>query len=115
MFQMGGVGPMIGQLGFFHIFAGKDWEDKRPRDRYAAETRRLLGVMDKRLEGRDWFVGDAFSIVDISLLGWVRNIVGLYNARGLVEFDSRPNVVSWLERSLARPAVQRGLNMPPRS
>jgi GST-like protein len=115
MFQMGGVGPMVGQLGFFHVFAGKSWEDKRPRDRYAAETRRLLDVMETRLDGREWFVGDAFSIVDIALLGWVRNIVGLYQARELVEFDSRPNVASWLERGLARPAVQRGLNMPPRA
>jgi len=114
MFQMGGVGPMVGQLGFFHKFAGKDYEDKRPRDRYADETRRLLKVMDARLEGRDWFVGDAYSIVDISLLGWIRNIVGLFDAAEMVDFASVGNVAAWLERGLARPAVQRGLNMPPR-
>ncbi|WP_404713784.1 glutathione S-transferase family protein [Sphingomonas sp. MMS24-J13] len=114
MFQMGGVGPMIGQLGFFHVFAGKTWEDKRPRDRYLAEARRLLGVMDKRLEGRMWFVGEAFSIVDISLLGWIRNLIGLYAAGDLVEFATHHNVADWLERGLARPAVQRGLNIPPR-
>lgn len=114
MFQIGGVGPMVGQLGFFHKFAGKDYEDKRPRDRYADETKRLLKVMDARLEGRDWFVGNAYSIVDISLLGWIRNIVGLFDAAEMVDFASVKNVAAWLERGLARPAVQRGLNMPPR-
>lgn len=115
MFQMGGVGPMFGQLGFFHVFAGKTWEDKRPRDRYVAEARRLLDVMEARLEGREWFVGEAFSIVDISLLGWVRNLVGMYDAGELVDFAGHPNVADWLARGLARPAVQRGLNMPPRT
>ena len=114
MFQMGGVGPMVGQLGFFHKFAGKDYQDKRPRDRYADETKRLLKVMDARLEGRDWFVGNAYSIVDISLLGWIRNIVGLFDAAEMVDFASVSNVAAWLERGLARPAVQRGLVMPPR-
>ncbi len=114
MFQMGGVGPMVGQLGFFHKFAGKDYEDKRPRDRYADETKRLLKVMDARLEGRDWFVGNAYSIVDISLLGWIRNIVGLFDAAEMVDFASVGNVAAWLERGLARPAVQRGFNIPPR-
>jgi GST-like protein len=114
MFQATGVSPMVGQLGFFHKFAGKDYEDKRPRDRYAAETRRLLEVMDKRLEGREWFVGDAYSIVDISLIGWIRNIIGLFDASDLVDFPGKPNVAAWLECCLARPAVQRGLMMPPR-
>ena len=114
MFQIGGVGPMVGQLGFFHKFAGKDYEDKRPRDRYVDETKRLLKVMNARLEGRDWFVGNAYSIVDISLLGWIRNIVGLFDAAEMVDFASVNNVAAWLERGLARPAVQRGLNMPPR-
>jgi GST-like protein len=115
MFQMGGVGPTVGQLGFFHKFAGKDYEDKRPRDRYAAETKRLLGVMDGRLAGREWFVGNAYSIVDISLIGWVRNIPGMYDAGDLVDFDSHENVAAWLERCLERPAVQRGLVNPPRT
>lgn len=114
MFQIGGVGPMVGQLGFFHKFAGKDYEDKRPRDRYADETKRLLKVMDARLEGRDWFVGNAYSIVDISLLGWIRNIIGLFDAAKMVDFASVNNVAAWLERGLARPAVQRGFNIPPR-
>ena len=88
MFQMGGVGPMFGQLGFFHKFAGKDYEDKRPRDRYAAESKRLLGVMDGWLADRDWFVGKDYSIVDISMLGWIRNLIGFYEAAEIVGFST---------------------------
>jgi GST-like protein len=105
---------MFGQVGFFHHFAGKEWEDKRPRDRYIAEAKRLLGVMEKRLEGRQWIMGDAFGIADISLLGWVRNLIGMYDAGGLVDYASLRNVPDWLDRALARPAVQRGLNSPKR-
>jgi GST-like protein len=76
MWQMGGVGPMFGQVGFFNKFAGKAYEDKRPRDRYATESARLLGVLDERLIGRDWVMGADYSIADISLLGWVRNLIG---------------------------------------
>ena len=114
MFQMGGVGPMFGQLGFFNKFAGKDYEDKRPRDRYGAESKRLLGVMDGWLADRDWFVGNDYSVADISMLGWVRNLIGFYEAAGIVGFSAYGNVAAWLERGLARPAVQRGLNIPPR-
>ncbi|HEY2070010.1 MAG TPA: glutathione S-transferase N-terminal domain-containing protein [Rhizomicrobium sp.] len=114
MFQMGGVGPMFGQLGFFHKFAGKDYEDKRPRDRYVAESRRLLGVLERQLDGREWIMGDDYTIADISLLGWVRNLVGFYGAREIVNFDALKHVPSWLERGLARPAVERGLNIPNR-
>ena len=113
MWQMGGLGPMFGQLGFFHKFAGRAYEDKRPLQRYVAESKRLLGVLDTRLEGRDWIMGD-YSIADISMLGWVRNLIGFYEARELVEFDSLKNVPAWLERGLARPAVQRGLEIPKR-
>jgi GST-like protein len=115
MFQMGGVGPMFGQVGFFHKFAGREYEDKRPRDRYVAETRRLLGVMETQLTGRDWIMGDEYTIADISLLGWVRNLVGFYEAREIVAFDALKAVPAWLARGLARPAVQRGLNIPARS
>jgi GSH-dependent disulfide-bond oxidoreductase len=86
MFQMGGIGPMFGQLGFFHTFAGKEYEDKRPRDRYVAESKRLLGVLDQRLQGRDWVMGDEYTIADIAILPWVRNLVGFYGAGDLVEF-----------------------------
>ena len=113
MWQMGGLGPMFGQLGFFNKFAGKAFEDKRPLQRYVAESKRLLGVLDRRLEGRDWVMGD-YTIADISMLGWVRNLIGFYEARELVEFDTLKNVPAWLERGLARPAVQRGLQIPGR-
>jgi GST-like protein len=112
-FQMAFVGPMFGQVGFFHKFAGKDFEDKRPRDRYVNESKRILGVMDQRLAHHEWFVGD-YTIADISMLGWVRNLVGFYGAGELVGFDAFKNVAAWLERGLARPAVQRGLNIPKR-
>src|SRR3954451_6521961 len=113
-FQMGGVGPMFGQVGFFHKFAGKDYEDKRPRDRYVAEAKRLLGVMDRHLAGKQWFMDDEYTIADISMLGWVRNLIGFYGARDLVGFDDFKYIAAWLERGLARPAVQRGLEIPKR-
>jgi GSH-dependent disulfide-bond oxidoreductase len=114
-FQMAAVGPMFGQLGFFHKFAGREIADKRPLERYRTETRRLLGVLDERLAGRDWIMGDAYTIADISLVGWVRNLIGFYGARDLVDFDRLTQVPAWLERGLARPAVQRGLEIPARS
>ncbi|AEF44636.1 Glutathione S-transferase domain protein [Serratia sp. AS12] len=114
-FQMAAVGPMFGQLGFFHRFAGREYEDKRPLERYKNESKRLLGVLESRLEGREWIMGQDYTIADISLLGWVRNLIGFYEARELVEFDSFPRVGQWLERGLARPAVQRGLNIPARN
>lgn len=113
MFQMAAIGPMFGQLGFFHKFAGKDFEDKRPRDRYVAESKRLLGVLETRLAGRDWIMDD-YSIADIATLGWVRNLVGFYGAGELVDYASLKTVPAWLERGLARPAVQRGLDIPKR-
>lgn len=112
MWQMGGLGPMFGQLGFFHKFAGKDYEDKRPRDRYVAESKRLLGVLDKHLAGREWIMGDDYSIADIASFPWIRNLIGFYEARELVGFDSFPNVARVLERFVARPAVIAGLTIP---
>ncbi|QHS36788.1 glutathione S-transferase [Alcaligenes faecalis] len=114
MFQMGGVGPMFGQLGFFHKFAGKDYEDKRPRDRYVNESKRLLGVIDKHLEGKDWMVGNSYSIADIALFPWIANLIGFYGAGELVEYEQFKNVARVLQRFQARPAVQRGLNIPAR-
>ncbi|HEU0097248.1 MAG TPA: glutathione S-transferase N-terminal domain-containing protein [Allosphingosinicella sp.] len=112
-FQMAAVGPMFGQVGFFNKFAGKAIEDKRPLQRYVDESKRLLGVLETRLEGRDWIVGE-YGIADVATLGWVRNLVTFYEARELVAFDSLRNVPDWLERGLARPAVQRGLEIPKR-
>ncbi|CAN5192984.1 glutathione S-transferase N-terminal domain-containing protein [soil metagenome] len=114
MFQMGGIGPMFGQLGFFHKFAGKDFEDKRPRDRYVDEVKRLLGVMDRHLDGKQWFMGDDYTIADIATFGWVRNLVGFYEAGELVGFENFKNVRRVLDAFLARPAVIRGLAIPPR-
>ena len=113
-FQMASIGPMFGQVGFFNKFAGREYEDKRPLQRYVNESRRLLGVLDERLDGRDWIMGDAYTIADIATLGWVNNLIGFYEARELVEFDRFGNVAAWLERGLARPAVQRGLEIPSR-
>jgi GST-like protein len=114
MFQMSGIGPMFGQLGFFHKFAGKDYEDKRPRDRYVAETKRLLSVLEHRLEGRAWMMGDEYSIADIATFPWVRNLIGFYGAAEIVGFESYPQVQRALDQFLARPAVVRGLNIPQR-
>ena len=114
MFQMGGIGPMFGQLGFFHKFAGKDWEDKRPRDRYVNEAKRLLAVLEGHLRARQWMMGDAYSIADIAIFPWVRNLVGFYGARDLVGFDAYPEVQRVLDAFVARPAVQRGLDIPRR-
>ena len=114
MFQMGGVGPMFGQLGFFHKFAGKDYEDKRPRDRYVAETKRLLGVLNQRMQGRDWIMGTDYSIADIATWPWVRNLVGFYGAGDLVGFADFPHLSRVLDAFEKRPAVQRGLAIPAR-
>jgi GST-like protein len=115
MFQMGGVGPMFGQVGFFHKFAGKDFEDKRPRDRYVSETKRLLGVLEQRLEGRAWIMGEEYTIADIAIFPWVNNLIGFYGAGELVGWSGYPNVQRVLQAFLARPAVQRGLGIPRRA
>jgi GST-like protein len=111
-FQMASVGPMFGQVGFFHKFAGKEIEDKRPLERYRDESKRLLGVLEARLDGRQWIMDDDYTIADIAMVGWVRNLVGFYGAGELVEFDRLKHVPAWLERTVARPAVERGLNIP---
>ena len=112
MFQMGGVGPMFGQLGFFTKFAGKDIEDPRPRERYTNEAKRLLGVLNQRLEGCDWIMGNDFTIADIAIFPWVRTLVGFYGAGELVGIENFPNVTRVYEAFLARPAVAKGLTIP---
>lgn len=114
MFQMGGIGPMFGQVGFFHKFAGREIEDKRPRDRYVAESARLLRVLDQRLAGRRWIMGDEFSIADIATFPWVRNLIGFYGAGDLVGIADFGNVTRALEAFVARPAVAKGLTIPAR-
>lgn len=103
---------MFGHLGFFYKFAGKAIEDKRPLERFVGETRRLLGVLDGRLAGRAWIMDDDFTIADLATYGWVRALITFYEARELVGFDDLRHVPAWLDRVLARPAVQRGLVIP---
>ena len=117
MFQMGGIGPMFGQLGFCHKLAGKDYEDKRPRDRYVAESKRLLGVLNQRLATRGWIMGageNDYSIADIATFPWVRNLIGFYGAGDLVGFADFPHVARALAAFVARPAVMKGLEIPKR-
>ncbi len=112
MFQMGGIGPMFGQVGFFHKFAGKDFEDKRPRDRYVAESRRLLGVLDRHLADKQWIMGADYTIADIAIFPWIRNLIGFYGAGELVGFNEFSNVRRALDSFITRPAVIRGLETP---
>ena len=112
MFQMGGIGPMFGQLGFFHKFAGKDFEDKRPRDRFVDESKRLLNVLNVQLEKHRWLAGDEYTVADIATFPWVRNLVGFYGAGDVVQFGNFPHVARALEAFVARPAVVRGLDIP---
>jgi GSH-dependent disulfide-bond oxidoreductase len=112
MFQVGGIGPMFGQVGFFHKFAGREYPDKRPRDRYVAESQRLLRVLNERLEGREWLMGGVYTIADIAVFPWVRNLVGFYDAAELVGIGEFPNVTRALAAFLSRPAVMRGLTIP---
>ncbi|MEP0942539.1 MAG: glutathione S-transferase family protein [Rhizobiaceae bacterium] len=114
MFQMGGIGPMFGQYGFFSVFAGKEIDDPRPRERYRAEGVRLMKVLEKRLADRQWIMGDEFTIADIAIFPWIRAANVFYKAGEAFEYDKAPNVMAWLERCLARPASETGLNKPPR-
>jgi GST-like protein len=113
-FQIGAMGPMFGQVGYFHKFAGREIEDKRPLYRYRDEAKRILAIIEARLAERTWIMGDDYTIADISMLGWVRNLIGFYDAGELVGFAELKHVPGWLERGLARPAVQRGLDIPKR-
>ncbi len=114
MFQMAGLGPMFGQVGFFHKFAGSAYDDKRPRDHYVAEARRLLGVLDRQLDDQAWIVGDDYSVADIAVFPWVRNLVGFYGAGELVGMADFAQVNRVLQAFVARPAVARGLDVPRR-
>ncbi|QYK42273.1 MAG: glutathione S-transferase N-terminal domain-containing protein [Paracoccaceae bacterium] len=114
MFQMGGIGPMFGQVGFFHHFAGKEIEDPRPKERYRAEAARLLKVLDGALQGRDWVAGD-YSIADIAIAPWLRTLRDFYKAGDITGWSDLHNVPGYLDRFLARPAVERGLVQPPRT
>ena len=112
MFQMGGIGPMFGQLGFFHKFAGREIEDKRPRDRYVTESRRLLSVLEGQLKQHAWVAGGEYTIADIAVFPWVGNLIGFYEAGALVGIGDFPHVTRALGAFLDRPAVARGLEIP---
>ncbi|MCU0800977.1 MAG: glutathione S-transferase N-terminal domain-containing protein [Rhodobacteraceae bacterium] len=114
MWQMGGLGPMLGQLGFFHTFAGKDIEDARPKERYRAESERLLKVLDQALDGKEWVTG-RYSIADIAIAPWLNTLKNFYKADGITGFNELKNLGPYLARFLARPAVQRGMVNPPRA
>ncbi|GGA20648.1 glutathione S-transferase [Salipiger profundus] len=111
MFQMGGTGPMFGQLGFFYKLGGAEIEDPRPRNRYINEARRLLGVVETALDGRDWIAG-SYSVADMALAPWLRAL-DFYGAREVTGWHDHPNCVAYLERFLERPAVRTGLEIPP--
>ena len=113
MFQMGGLGPMLGQLGFFWKFAGSEYEDKRPQQRYVAEAKRLLGVLDRELEGKEWIAGE-YSIADIAIAPWI-NALDFYGAKDAVGYEDFRNVVTYRDRFYARPAVDKAKNIPPRT
>jgi GST-like protein len=115
MFQTANISPIFGQVGFFHKFAGKDYEDKRPRDRYVAESRRLLDVLEARLATRTWIMGDDFTIADIGTFPMIRNLIGHYGAGDLVGIQALPNVRRALAAFVARPAVMRAVNIPSRT
>ncbi|MEO8461259.1 MAG: glutathione S-transferase, partial [Dokdonella sp.] len=114
-FQMAAIGPMFGQVGYFNKFAGREIGDKRPLQRYVAEAKRLLVIMDARLDARPWLMGEDYGIIDIATIGMVQNLITFYEARELVDFDHYCNVGAWLDRALVRPAVQRGLAIPKRA
>ena len=114
LFQIGGVGPMFGQVGFFNRFAGKDYEDKRPRERYVGEAKRLLGVLEQRLAGRNWIMGDAYTIADMATFPWVHNLITFYEAGELVGIADYPHVMRALHAFLERPAVVKGREIPKR-
>jgi len=115
MFQMGGVGPMFGQVGFFHKFAGKEYADKRPLQRYVTESIRLLAVLNLRLEAREWLMGENYTIADMATFPWISNLIGFYDAGDLVGIADFPHVTRALRSFVQRPAVIRGSVIPKRT
>lgn len=113
MFQMGGIGPMFGQMGFFVKFAGSEWDDKRPQQRYVDEAKRLLNVLNVELAGREWIAGE-YSIADMAIGPWI-NALNFYGAKDILGWDNYPNVAAYVDRFMARPAVTKGLTIPPRT
>ena len=111
---MGGIGPLFGLLGFFYKAAGKAMEDKRPLERYANESKRLVGVLEGRLKDRQWIMGDEYTIADVAIFPWLRTLRDYYEADELIGFADFPAASAWLDRCIERPASQKGLTIPPR-
>jgi len=112
MFQMAGIGPLFGQIGYFHKFGGREYEDKRPRDHYVAESRILLSVLNERLADRAWIMGEEYTIADMATFPWVRNLIGYYAAGELVGIADFPHVTRVLQAFMGRPAVTRAIRIP---
>jgi GST-like protein len=114
-FQMGGIGPMFGQFGhFFKFAADKVANNSYPMERYRDETKRLLGVLEERLNGRQWIMGDQYTIADIASFPWVRGVDVFYGGGEVLELAKFPLVKDWVARASARPASVVGLNVPKR-
>jgi GST-like protein len=114
-FQMGGIGPMFGQFGFFFAHGGKSIEDKRPLERYRDETKRLLRVVEDRLQGREWIMGAEYTIADIAIFPWIRALSVFYKADDILGLSELKHIPGWIKRAEERPASSRGLNIPPRA
>ena len=114
LFQMAGVGPMFGQYGHFYKFMADKLKDSYSTERYENESKRLLGVLNQRLEGRQWIAGDFYTVADIAAFPWVRTVRDFYDAGEAVGLDGFTNVTAWLERCLERPATIKGMDIPPR-
>lgn len=113
-YQMAGVGPILGQVGYFHRFAGKAIEDKRPLERFVNEGKRVLDVLEQRLAQGPWIMGAEYSIADMAFIGWIDTMDGFYQATELLDTKSRPKLMEWKARMLERPAVKRGSAIPSR-
>lgn len=111
-FQVGGVGPMFGQFGHFFKYAKDKCDHDYPVERYKTEAKRLLKVLDQRLEGREYLAGD-ISIADFATAPWVIGLEKFYNATEALELESFANVQDWVRRFSARPAVEKGMAVTP--
>ncbi len=112
-FQVGGVGPMFGQFGHFFKYAGDKCDHPYPLERYATESRRILGVLNTRLEGRTYLVGEQYTIADMATVPWVNAVNIFYKASDKLELDTFKNVIAWVQRVLDRPKTAAGMNVCP--
>lgn len=111
-FQVGAVGPMFGQFGYFYKFAGAELDDPHSLNRYREESRRILGVLESRLQDREWVMGDSYTIADIAIFPWVNTMRGMYDAGDALKLSEFGRVMAWLDTCMERPAVKRGITIP---